>query len=99
MKYDYMACAQFCIPAIRHVRRNQPIANLSAANTGELLAFRRVYCNLDGVRRLHDVPGFFHFVRRAMSHKKELVRFERQLVFHDAVFGDANTVQPRTQRA
>jgi hypothetical protein len=46
-----------------------PIVNLSAANSGELLAFRRVYSNLDGVRGLHDVPSFCHFVCCAVSHK------------------------------
>src|SRR5579864_5045878 len=75
------------------------IAGLSSDTPRALLVFRCMYCNLHGVRRLHNVFSLRHFVRCAMSQKEELVRLERRLVFHDAVFRDANTVQPRAERA
>ena len=62
-----LCCANNCHP---------PIAPLSATNSSELLAFRRVHCNLGCARRLHDVPGSCYFIRCAMSHNEEFVGLE-----------------------
>src|SRR6185437_1091997 len=57
-----------------------------------------MYCNLHWVRRLHDVLSLRHLLRSAMGQKKELVRLERRLIFHDAVLGDPNAVQACSER-
>src|ERR1039458_8430993 len=67
------------------------LVKLSAA-AGKLPALRRVHCNLHCVRHLHDALGLGHLVCGAMGQKEKLVGLERRLVFHDAVFGDANAV-------
>ena len=72
---------------------------LSAANPRTFLGFHRVYFNLHGVRRLHDVLSPGYLLQCAMSHKEELVRLERRLVFHNTVFWNANAVQYRAERA
>ena len=43
---------------------------------------------------LEDALGLGHLVRCAVSDDEELVRLERRLVLHDAVFGNPNAVQP-----
>src|SRR5271157_962577 len=60
---------------------HQPMARLSAATQGELLAFRGVYRNLRWVRRPQDVPGLGHLVCGAMGQKQEFVGLEGGLVF------------------
>src|ERR1035441_6845222 len=75
------------------------IARLSGASQGGFLALRSVYCKLQWVRRLEGAPSLSYLAHCAVSYKEKLVSLERCLVFHDAVFGDTNAIQPRAERA
>src|SRR6185295_12492987 len=48
---------------------------------------------------LENALGLGHLVGCAVSDDEELVRLERRLVLHDAVFRNPNAVQRRAQRA
>ena len=49
--------------------------------------------------RLENALGLGHLAGCAVCDDEELVRLERRLVLHDAVFRNPNAVQPGAQRA
>ena len=54
---------------------------------------------LDCAGALQDTPRSLHFVNGSVNHQKELVGLERGLVVEYAVFGNADAVQGRANRA
>ena len=45
----------------------------------------------------NNVAGFRYFLGSSMCDKNELASFDRRLVFYDAVFGNAEAEEPRTE--
>src|SRR4029450_5272689 len=55
--------------------------------------------DLGSAGRLQTVRGLRDLVLRTMGHHEELVRLEGRLIFHNAVGGDAQAIQPGAQGA
>ena len=53
---------------------------------------------LDSPRRVDDALGLLHFLCRAVCHQQELVGLERGFIANDAVLGNTDADEPRTNR-
>src|ERR1044071_843034 len=65
---------------------------------GRTMTLRSVCRDLCCSGRFEDALGLGHLVGGAMRDDEELGTFERCLILHDAVFRNANAVQPGAQR-